>query len=177
MVFYGTDLSRLAEDVNKGIVDYGFLPSGWLELNRPDLLPLLRVHGPASEAAVYEAEPYPFLTTTRLVPTYGLAAAPSVPWQLREQVRGERGGAWVDTIHPPCQPELAVGLLVVSAEETGGRQCRTGSAGARSGRAAHVSDARAVSPVGFEERSTRGRIPSPSHRTSARDLVCRPQRN
>ena len=110
MVLYGTDLSRLAEDVDKGIVDYGFLPSGWLELNRPDLLPLLRVQGPAREAAVYEAEPYPFLTTTRLVPTYGLAAGPLVPWRLREQVRGERGGAGGG--HNRWLREGAVGALL-----------------------------------------------------------------
>ena len=71
-------------DVLNGAIDFAFTQSSWFEANHPDKMPLFRFHDTAP--AAYQGEDYPFLTTTDLVPTFGVAAAPGVPRALRTQV-------------------------------------------------------------------------------------------
>ena len=84
MVYYDQDYESLMRDVQTGVIDYGLLPSAWFEVNHPDLIPQFLFHN--ITPAAFEDEPYPFATTTPLVPNIGLAAAPSVPWLLRAQI-------------------------------------------------------------------------------------------
>ena len=84
MLFYGSDYPRMLEDLVNGDIDACFLPSGWIEETVPALLPRVRVLAPANRS--YQGEPYPFPVTTPLAPHYGLAAAPHVPWRLRQRV-------------------------------------------------------------------------------------------
>ena len=84
VIFYQADYERMMTDIQKGIIDVGFTQSGWFETNHPDLLPLFNFLDAQPQS--YQSEPYPFATTTPLVPSYGLAAGPLVPALLRLQV-------------------------------------------------------------------------------------------
>jgi hypothetical protein len=84
ILFYQNDYGRQVRDVLSGATDFGVMQSGWIEANLPEALPLLRFLNASSPA--YQAEPYPFGLTTHLIPTYGIAAAPDVPWRLRELI-------------------------------------------------------------------------------------------
>ena len=65
-------------------VDMGFLLTGWLEANYPQNIPLFQLH--ELKTLNYQSEPYPFLTSTELVPAFGLSSAPSVPWSLQQRI-------------------------------------------------------------------------------------------
>ncbi len=84
--FYQGDLIRMMNDVLHGELDVGFLPSGWLEANYPQNIPLFKIHAVKDPRPVYQGEPFPFPTGTELVPEAGLAAAPHIPWELQKRV-------------------------------------------------------------------------------------------
>ena len=62
----------------------GFMLSGWMEANYPQNIPLFQQH--EIKHVSYQSEAYPFLTSTELVPAFGLSAAPHIPWTLQQQV-------------------------------------------------------------------------------------------
>ena len=84
ILFYGTNGVRMLQDLVNGDIDACFMQSGWIELNYPQVLPLVRPI--AQTNYTYEGEPYPFPVTTPLVPQFGLAAAPHIPWLLRQRI-------------------------------------------------------------------------------------------
>jgi hypothetical protein len=85
-VYYEADyLDRMLSDVLTGTIDVGFAQSGLLEQFHPDALPRLAFLN-LQPNATYQGDPYPFLTSTPVLPTYGLAAAPSIPRVLRGQL-------------------------------------------------------------------------------------------
>jgi hypothetical protein len=84
VAFYQSDYTRMAQDVLDGVIDVCFIQSGILEQTVPSKLRLFSFLHLVN--ASYEGEPYPFLISTPMVPTYGLAAGPHVPWALRQQV-------------------------------------------------------------------------------------------
>ena len=84
------------EAVERGEVDVGFMLSGWLEANFPNKIPEFRLLAPKSLA--YQREPYPFLTSTQLVPAYGLSSSPDNPWMLQQQVRARPPSIYRDIV-------------------------------------------------------------------------------
>jgi hypothetical protein len=84
VVFYQSDYTRQMEAVLRGEVDVGFMLSGWMEANYPHNIPLFQLLGPKQVS--YQSETYPFLTSTEIVPSYGVSAAPYIPWVLQQQV-------------------------------------------------------------------------------------------
>jgi ABC-type phosphate/phosphonate transport system substrate-binding protein len=84
VVFYQSDYTRQMEAVLRGEVDVAFMLSGWMEANYPQNIPLFQLLGPKQVS--YQSETYPFLTSTEIVPSYGVSAAPYIPWVLQQQV-------------------------------------------------------------------------------------------
>ena len=84
VVFYGGDLVRMMDAVLHGEVDVIILQGGWLEENFPQNIPLLQILAP--KQLVYSGEPYPFLTSTELVPEVALSAAPHISGQLQQRI-------------------------------------------------------------------------------------------
>ena len=84
IVFYQQDYGRQLRDILNGTVDAGFIQSGWIEANHPEAIPHLLFHN--LSRAQYQSEAYPFALSTDLIPTYGLSAAPAIPWALRETI-------------------------------------------------------------------------------------------
>ena len=84
VVFYGGDLVRMMDAVLHGEVDVIILQGGWLEENFPQNIPLLQILAP--KQLVYYGEPYPFLTSTELVPEVALSAAPHISGQLQQRI-------------------------------------------------------------------------------------------
>ena len=76
VVFYQGDLARMMNAVLHGEIDVCILPSGWLEENFPENTHLLQIIAP--RLPLHQGEPYPFLTSTELVPEVGLSAAPYI---------------------------------------------------------------------------------------------------
>jgi hypothetical protein len=74
VVFYQGDVQRQMDAVLHGEIDVGILPSGWLEENFPQNIPLLQILAPRQP--LYQGEPHPYLTSTELVPEVALSAAP-----------------------------------------------------------------------------------------------------
>ena len=85
MVFYQGDYARQMEAVLHGEVDVGLMLSGWMEANYPQNVPLFRYLEP-KPPVFYQSERFPFPTSTDLVPSLGVVAAPDVPWTLQQQV-------------------------------------------------------------------------------------------
>ena len=90
VIFYGGDYTRQMEAVLRGEADAGFMLSGWMEANFPQNVPLFRWLDPSPDAT-YQGEPFPFPTSTALVPNLGVSAAPDVPWTLQQQVANALG--------------------------------------------------------------------------------------
>jgi ABC-type phosphate/phosphonate transport system substrate-binding protein len=86
VIFYSGDYVRQLEDVQRGNLDVAVVTSGFLEESYPDLVHsgALRFH--LLTTPVFQDEPYPFLTSTHVVPGYGLAASEHIPPLLRERV-------------------------------------------------------------------------------------------
>lgn len=84
VVFYLGDYERQLNAVLHGEVDVGIVLGGWLEAHRPESISLLRIHAPLTPE--YQSEPYPFLTSTELLPGFGIAAAAATPWRLQQDV-------------------------------------------------------------------------------------------
>ena len=82
IVFYDYDYPQLVRDVDAGRLDAGFMMTGWLEQNLPGLVPAFRFLE-ALPAAALGGEPYPFLTSTPLVPGFGLMARPDLPFAIQ----------------------------------------------------------------------------------------------
>jgi len=95
-VIYGNDYERQYQDVLNGRIDGGFLGSTWIEQNHPDFLDHVRVHRRLYLS--YEGEQYPLVTSTPLIPQYGLAASELIPWQLKHEVA--RALQRMDPSHP-----------------------------------------------------------------------------
>ena len=74
----------MIQDVLSGAIDAGFLPSGFLEQNLPAAIPSLLLLNLV--AASSEGAPYPYLTSTPVLPSFGFSAGPAVPRLLRQQV-------------------------------------------------------------------------------------------
>ena len=87
MVFYQGDYTRQMEAVLRGEVDVGLMLSGWMEAHYPENVPLFRYLEP-KPPVFYQSEQFPFPTSTDLVPSPGVVAAPDVPWALQQQVMG-----------------------------------------------------------------------------------------
>ena len=83
-MFYLSDYTRQMEAVQRDEIDVGFLLAGWLEANAPQNIPLLQLLG--VKQLDFQAERYPFITSTDLVAAWGLSAASYIPWSLRQQV-------------------------------------------------------------------------------------------
>eukprot|EP00291_Cryptomonas_curvata_P013545 CAMPEP_0172186038 /NCGR_PEP_ID=MMETSP1050-20130122/20514_1 /TAXON_ID=233186 /ORGANISM="Cryptomonas curvata, Strain CCAP979/52" /LENGTH=208 /DNA_ID=CAMNT_0012860113 /DNA_START=458 /DNA_END=1081 /DNA_ORIENTATION=+ len=84
VVFYQGDYVRQMEDIQRGNLDVAIVTSGFLEQNYPELLDSFLFHN--AQSPVFEGEVYPFITSTDVVPGYGLAAVAHIPNLLREQV-------------------------------------------------------------------------------------------
>ena len=84
MIFYQGDYLRQMEAVQRGEVDLGFMLGGWMEANYPQNIPLFNTL--ATKRVVYQSEPYPFLTSTEVVPAFGLSASPDIPWTLQQEI-------------------------------------------------------------------------------------------
>jgi len=83
-VLYGTDFERQFQDVLSGRIDAGVASSTWLAEMHAGELDRIRVIQPLEPW--YEGEPFPFPTSTPLVPQSGLAVSPLIPWQLKHEV-------------------------------------------------------------------------------------------
>ena len=98
VVFYAGDYVRQMEDVLRGGLDAAVVTSGFLEEFFPELVRagVFRYHLLARPA--FQGQPYPFLTSTDVVPGYALAAAEHVPPDLRERVYRALSG--LNATHP-----------------------------------------------------------------------------
>ena len=74
----------MMEAVLHGEVDVIILQGGWLEENFPQNIPLLQILAP--KQLDFSGEPYPFLTSTELVPEFALSAAPYISVQLQQRI-------------------------------------------------------------------------------------------
>jgi hypothetical protein len=74
----------MMDAVLHGEVDVIILQGGWLEENFPQNIPLLQILAP--KQLDYSGEPYPFLTSTELVPEFALSAAPYISAQLQQRI-------------------------------------------------------------------------------------------
>ena len=80
-IFYQGDYTRQMEAVQRG--GHG-LHAQRLEANYPQNIPLFQQH--EIKHVSYQSEAYPFLTSTELVPAFGLSAALHIPWMMRGQI-------------------------------------------------------------------------------------------
>jgi hypothetical protein len=83
-IFYTGDFARQMDAVLSDEVDMGFLLTGWLEANYPQNIPLFQLLD--LKTLNYQSEQYPFLTSTELMPAFGLPSAPYVPWSLQHRI-------------------------------------------------------------------------------------------
>jgi hypothetical protein len=74
----------LAEDVKNGLLDVGFMMTGWFEQNAAESMADFRFLGVKN--VEFDAEVYPFVTSTNIIPGFGLMARPGIPWTLRTKV-------------------------------------------------------------------------------------------
>jgi hypothetical protein len=84
VIFYLGDYVRQMEDIQRGDLDVGIVTTGFLEEYYPQLIDTFRYHN--LQNATFQGEPFPFLTSTDVVPGYAIAAVGRVPWKLRRQV-------------------------------------------------------------------------------------------
>ena len=86
VVFYDYDYAALVNDVLSGVLDAGFMMSGWFEANFAEgmesFLFLDLVDDPT-----FDGEPYPFLTSTQVIPGFGFMARKEIPWELQSSVQ------------------------------------------------------------------------------------------
>jgi hypothetical protein len=102
VVFYQGDFMQQMEAVERGEVDVGFMLSGWLEANFPKSISKFNLID--LKNLTYQTKLYPFLMSTQLVPAYGLAAGPEVPWILQEQPDPSRSSSPSPPSPPPIPP-------------------------------------------------------------------------
>jgi hypothetical protein len=86
------------EDIQRRNIDMAIVTSGFLEEHYPDLLDTFRFHHVMTPT--FQGEVYPFLTSTDVIPGYGLAAVARVPNRLREQIYVAL--AALNETHPLC---------------------------------------------------------------------------
>jgi hypothetical protein len=84
VVFYDNDYLRLTQDVASGNLDVGFMMTGWFEQNYAESMGMFRFLGVKN--VEFDAESYPFLTSTNIVPGFGLMARPGIPWTIRVRI-------------------------------------------------------------------------------------------
>jgi len=84
LVFYDVDFESEFQDILRGKIDVGMLPTSWMLSNHAAEMDLLLVHNPIQQA--WEGEPFPVTVSTALVPQYSLSVAPFVPLQIKEAV-------------------------------------------------------------------------------------------
>uniref|UniRef100_A0A7S0QGB5 Uncharacterized protein n=1 Tax=Cryptomonas curvata TaxID=233186 RepID=A0A7S0QGB5_9CRYP len=99
VIFYQGDFARQMNAVLSGEADIGFLLTGWIEANFPQNIPLLEIL--EAKQIEYQSERYPFLTSTELVPSFGLSTAPQTPWTLQQNVLSALSA--LNATHPAAQ--------------------------------------------------------------------------
>ncbi len=85
VVFYFADYDRQYQAVKNGEVDLGFTLAGWLEENAPQDIMDLHILS-IDQNISYQGEPYPFVTSTQVVPSPGLSAGPNITWFLKKKI-------------------------------------------------------------------------------------------
>jgi len=113
VIFYEGDYVRQMEDIQRRNIDVAIVTSGFLEEHYPDLLDTFRFHHVMTPT--FQGEVYPFLTSTDVIPGYGLAAVARVPNRLREQIYVAL--AALNDTHPLCINAGIAGFVAPTSYE------------------------------------------------------------
>lgn len=86
VIFYAGDFVRQMEDIQRGNLDVAVVTSSFLEEFYPAYVTsgIFRFH--LVTTPMFQGQPYPFLTSTEVVPGYALAAAAHISPTIREQI-------------------------------------------------------------------------------------------
>ena len=83
----------MVDDVESGAIDAGFVLSGWFEQAGQDRMGNFHFLG-VVENPTFDGQPYPFLTSTPIVPGFALAARPDLPDLLQARAPSSAAHAY-----------------------------------------------------------------------------------